>query len=105
MEGNNYCAFPVSKSQDLTKFKSKTPHITHHTIHSHNTYEFEVLQNIKDDNDCFCLKKISKVEQILCPSKDKKKKECNKKNMKTKVFFIAVCIFFILYILYRLLFT
>ena len=33
------------KGQDLTKFKSGTSHITHHTIHSHNTYEFEVLQN------------------------------------------------------------
>ena len=29
-----------SKSQDLTKFKSGTPHITRRTIHSYNTYEF-----------------------------------------------------------------
>ena len=46
-----------SKSQDPTKFKSGTPHITHHTIHSHNTYELEVSQNIKDNNDCFRLNK------------------------------------------------
>ena len=65
-----------SKSQDLTKFKSGTPHITHHTIHSNNTFELEVSQNIKDNNDCFCLnKKNQKLNKILCPSKDKKKKE------------------------------
>ena len=46
-----------SKSQNLTKFKSGTSHITHHTIHSHITYEFEVLQNIRDNNECFCKKK------------------------------------------------
>ena len=51
------------KSPNLTKFKSGTPHVTHHTIHSHIRYEFEVLLNIKDNNDCFCFKKISKVEQ------------------------------------------
>ena len=48
-----YSAFQVShrpKSQDLTKFQSGTSHVTHHTIHSHITYEFEVLQNIKDNN-------------------------------------------------------
>ena len=40
--------YPIdSKSQDLTKFKSGTSHITHHTIPSHITFEFEVLQNIR----------------------------------------------------------
>ena len=42
-----------SKSHNLTKFKSGTPHNTHHTIHSHYTYAFEVSQNIKDNNDFF----------------------------------------------------
>ena len=35
----------ASKSQDLTQFKSGTPHLTHHTIHSLNTYELEVSKN------------------------------------------------------------
>ena len=42
------------KSQDLTKIKYGKSHIMHHTIHSHITYEFEVLQNIRDNNDFFC---------------------------------------------------
>ena len=85
-----------SKSQNLTKFKSGTPHIMHHTIHSHNTYELEVSQNIKDNNDCFCLnKKYQKINKILCPTKDKKKKEKVNKSQKhqDKCFFIPVCIF------------
>ena len=90
------------KSQDLTKFQSGTPHITHHTIHSPNTYELEVsqntklIQNIKDNIDFFCLnKKYQKLNKILCPSKDKKKKEKGNKLAKTsrQMFFIPVCIF------------
>ena len=79
-----------SNSQDLTKFKSGTAHITYYTIHSHNTYEFEVSQNIKDNNDCFRLnKKYQKLNKILCPSKDKKKKKKaikRQKNIQTNVF-------------------
>ena len=86
----------VSTSQDLTKFKSGTPHITHHTIHSHNSYELEVSQNIKDNKDFFCLNnKYQNLNKILCPSKDKKKKEKGNKKAKNheKCFFIPVCIF------------
>ena len=63
-----------SKSQDLTKCKSGKSHITHHTIHSHITYNFEVLQNIKDNNDCFEEKNISKVEQNSLSFKRKEEK-------------------------------
>ena len=49
-----YFRSPInSKSQDITKVKSGTSHITHHTIHSHITYEFERFQNTKDNYDCF----------------------------------------------------
>ena len=90
-----------SKSQDLTKFKSRTQHITHHTIHSHNTYEFEVSQNIKDSNDCFRLnKKYQKLNKILCPSKDKKKKSGNKKAKTSKQMFFHTCLYFSSFFLY-----
>ena len=46
-----YSVFQVS--HQLKESKSGTSHITHHTIHSHITYEFEVLQYIKYYNDCF----------------------------------------------------
>ena len=82
-----------SKSQDLTKFKSWTPRIMHHTIHSHNTYAFEVSKNIKDNNDCFRLnKKYQNLNNILCPSKDKKKKKNgNKKAKISRQMFFHTC--------------
>ena len=40
-----------SNSQDFTKFKlHNSSHITQYI--SHITYDFEVRQNIKDNNDC-----------------------------------------------------
>ena len=82
-----------SKSQALTKLKSGTPHITHHTIHSHNTYELEVSQNIKDTNDCFLFKqKISKVEQnsLFFEKQEKEKKAIQRQKHQDKCFFIPV---------------
>ena len=49
-----YSAFQVShRLKESRSYKIQVWNITHHTIHSHITYEFEVLQYIKYYNDCF----------------------------------------------------
>ena len=84
-----YSAFQVS--HQLKESKSGTSHTTHHTIHSHITREFEVLQNIKDNNDCLKKKKYQKFNKILCPLKEKKIKKFNKRQKhQNKCFFIPV---------------
>ena len=93
-----YFRSPInSKSQDHKQFKSGTSHITHHTRHLHITYEFEVLQNIMDKNDCFCNKKISKVEQnsLFFKRKEKEKAIIWQKKHQVKCFFLHLFVFFI----------
>ena len=52
------------KSQDLTKFKSGTLHISHHTIHSHITYmNLEFYKILRIIMIVFVKKIILKVEQ------------------------------------------
>ena len=61
-------------------FKSGTSQIMHYTIHSHITYKFEVLQNNKDNNNCFWKKKKFSILQ-----KKRKLKKCIKKAKSSKL--------------------
>ena len=88
------------KSQNLTEFKSRNLHITHHTIHSHITYKFKVLQNIRENNNCFCKKKNIKswTKFSVLQKKRKRKKNNKKKSTSRQMFFsylfvICVCDF------------
>ena len=89
-----------SKSHELTKIKSGISHIMHHKIHSHIRYKFEVLQNIKDNNDSFRKKRNLTWNKILCPSKEKKKKKVNENAKKIKTnFFSYLFVFFLIYLI------
>ena len=76
-----------SKSQDLTKFKSGTLHIMRHKIYSHITYEFEVLQNSNDNNDCL-RKKIISWTKFFVLQKNRKRKKSNKKAKTSRQMFL-----------------
>ena len=57
---------------------------------------------IRDKNDCFCKKKISKVElKYLFFKRIEKKKKGNKKEKKIKTIFFHTCLYFFFLFLFH----
>ena len=67
--------------KESRSYKIQVWNITHHTMHSHIIYEFDVLHNIKDNN--FFIKQNIK---HLTKFSVLKKMQGTSKNIKTNVF-------------------